>query len=140
MTSRRVERINGQLRQELSQIISRQIKDPRLGGVITVTQVKTANDLRTARVFVSVLGDEATKHSTLEGIQSASTFLRRELRDRINLRYVPFMKFELDQSIEDADNLLRVIDRLQNGRDPRESSAEMPAYEGPGHSLPTASK
>lgn len=131
MTSRRLDRINGQLRQELSQIISRQIKDPRIGGVITVTQVKTASDLRTARVFISVLGDDATKHNTLEGIQSASTFLRRELRDRLNLRYVPFMKFELDQSIEDADHLLRIIDRLKDQRDSPEPLAQTPVYEGP---------
>ncbi|HEU0021921.1 MAG TPA: 30S ribosome-binding factor RbfA [Dehalococcoidia bacterium] len=131
MTSRRLDRINGQLRQELSQIIFRQIKDPRIGGVITITQVKTASDLRTARVFVSVLGDDATRHSTLEGIQSASTFLRRELRDRLNLRYVPFMKFELDQSIEDADHLLRVIDQLKDQRDSHEPLPQTPAYEGP---------
>jgi ribosome-binding factor A len=131
MTSRRLERINGQLRQELSQLISRQIKDPRVGGVVTITQVKTASDLRTARVFVSVLGDQATRHSTLEGIQSASTFLRRELRDRLNLRYVPFMRFELDQSIEDADKLLRVIDQLKEERTSCEASGRPPAKEGP---------
>lgn len=131
MTSRRVDRINGQLREELSQLISRQIKDPRIGGVVTITQVKAANDLRTARVFVSVLGDQATKQSTLEGIQSASTFLRRELRERLNLRYVPFMKFELDQSIEDADNLLRIIDQLKDDPISDERSAQAPTYEGP---------
>ena len=131
MTSRRVDRINGQLRQELSQIISRQMKDPRIGGVVTITQVKTAHDLRTARVFVSVLGDQAIKLSTLEGIQSASTFLRRELRDRLNMRYVPFMKFELDQSIEDADTLLRIIDELKDEPASNEPSDKLPAYEGP---------
>ena len=131
MTSRRVDRINGQLRQELSQIISRQIKDPRIGVVVTITQVKTAHDLRTARVFVSVLGDQATRLSTLEGIQSASTFLRRELRDRLNMRYVPFMKFELDQSIEDADNLLRIIDQLKDEPTSNEPSDQIPGYKGP---------
>ncbi|MDA0734543.1 MAG: 30S ribosome-binding factor RbfA [Chloroflexi bacterium] len=131
MTTRRVDRINGQLRQELSLIISRQIKDPRIGGVITITQVKAAHDLRTARVFVSVLGDQATKLSTLEGIQSASTYLRRELRDRLKLKYVPFMKFELDQSIEDADNLLRVIDQLKDDPAMEKLSAHIPTNEGP---------
>lgn len=131
MTSRRVDRINGQLRQELSQIISRQMKDPRIGGVVTITHVKTAHDLRTARVFVSVMGDQATKLRTLEGIQSASTFLRRELRDRLNMRYVPFMKFELDQSIEDADNLLRIIDQIKDEPAPNELSDQISAYEGP---------
>jgi ribosome-binding factor A len=131
MTSRRLDRINGQLRQELSQLISRQIKDPRIAGVVTITQVKTASDLRTARVFVSVLGDQATQHSTLEGIQSASTFLRRELRDRLSLRYVPFMRFELDQSIEDADNLLRIIDQLRVDQGSCETNGGTPAIEGP---------
>ena len=131
MSSRRVDRINGLLRQELSEILSRQIKDPRIGGVITITQVKTSSDLRNARVFVSVLGDETTKRSTLEGIQSAATFLRHELRDRLKLRYVPFMKFELDQSIEDADNLLRIIDRLNDNPPSEESSRQVPTYEGP---------
>jgi len=78
-----------------------------------------------------VLGDQSTKLSTLEGIQSASTFLRRELRDRLNMRYVPFMKFELDQSIEDADYLLRMIDQLKDEPASNEPSDKLPAYEGP---------
>lgn len=131
MTSRRLDRINGQLRQELSQLISRQIKDPRIAGVVTITQVKTASDLRTARVFVSVLGDQATQRSTLEGIQSASAFLRRELRDRLSLRYVPFMRFELDQSMEDADNLLRIIDQLKVEPGSHETTGGTPTIEGP---------
>jgi ribosome-binding factor A len=109
---RRVDRINGLLRQELSLLISRHLKDPRIGGVISVTQVKTSADLRSARVYISVMGDEAEKQGTLQGIQSASSFLRRELRERLALRYVPFMKFELDESMEDAENLLRIMDQL----------------------------
>ena len=58
--SRRVDRINGVLREEISQLLSRQIKDPRLNAVVTITQVDTASDLRTARVFLSVLGDRET--------------------------------------------------------------------------------
>ena len=109
---RRVDRIKGLLRQELSLLISRHLKDPRIGGVISVTQVKTSADLRSARVYISVMGDEAEKQGTLQGIQSASSFLRRELRERLALRYVPFMKFELDESMEDAENLLRIMDQL----------------------------
>ena len=74
---RRVDRINELLRQEISQLLSRQIKDPRLDGVISITQVKTTNDLRNARVFISVMGDSAAKQSALAGIQSAATYLRR---------------------------------------------------------------
>lgn len=111
--SRRVDRINGLLRQEISQLLAREIKDPRLGGVISITQVQTANDLRSARVLVSVLGDRETQESALDGIQSAAAFLRRELRDRLKLRYVPFLKFALDDSLESADAVLRLMNQLQ---------------------------
>lgn len=111
--SRRVDRINGLLRQEISQLLAREIKDPRLGGVISITQVQTAGDLRSARVFVSVLGDRETQESALDGIQSAAAFLRRELRDRLKLRYVPFLKFALDDSLAGADAVLRLMNELQ---------------------------
>lgn len=111
--SRRVERINGLLQAEISQLLAREIKDPRLGGVISITQVQTANDLRSARVLVSVMGDRETQETALDGIQSAAAFLRRELRDRLKLRYVPFLKFALDDSMESADTVLRLMDRLQ---------------------------
>lgn len=116
--SRRVDRINGLLRQEISQLLAREIKDPRLGGVISITQVQTANDLRSARVLVSVLGDRETQESALDGIQSAAAFLRRELRDRLKLRYVPFLKFALDDSLESADAVLRLMNQLQGEPSP----------------------
>ena len=119
--SRRVDRINGVLRQEISQLLSRQIKDPRLNAVLTITQVETSSDLRTARVFLSVLGDRETRDKAMDGIQSAATFLRRELRDRLTLRYIPFLTFVLDDSLEGADHLLRLMDRIQ-GESPLEES------------------
>ena len=125
--SRRVERINGVLRQEISQLLSRQIKDPRLNAVVTITQVETASDLRTARVFLSVLGDQETRKKALEGIQSAATFLRRELRDRISLRYTPFLTFVMDDSLENADHLLRLMDRIQEESPPQPSSQPQPS-------------
>jgi ribosome-binding factor A len=117
--SRRIDRINGLLRQEISQLLSRQIKDPRLRGIITITQVQTSGDLRTARVFLSVMGDTETQHSALEGIQSAAAFLRRELRERLTFRYVPFLSFVLDDSLERGDHLLQIIDHISS--DPRTS-------------------
>ena len=128
--SRRVDRINGVLRQEISQLLSRQIKDPRLNALVTITQVETSNDLRTARVFLSVLGDRKTRESALEGIQSAATFLRRELRDRLTLRYTPFLTFVLDDSLENADHLLRLMDRIQE-ESPPEQPHGVQTYEGP---------
>jgi ribosome-binding factor A len=130
--SRRVDRINGLLREEISQLLSRQIKDPRLDVVISITQVKTSSDLRSALVYVSVMGDAEAKRSALAGIQSAATYLRRELRDRLSLRHIPFMKFQLDESIEDADQILRVMDELKaappSGPHPAEEHGR---YQGP---------
>ena len=114
--SRRVERINEQLRQEISQLLLRQIKDPRLGGVISVTQVHTSSDLRSALVLLSVMGDSATKQSALEGVQSAAAFIRRELRGRLALRYTPFLRFDLDESMEEGENLLRIMDGIRDSR------------------------
>ena len=129
--TRRADRINGLLRQEISLLLSREIKDPRLDGIISITEVQTSSDLRNARVFVSVLGDQDTKDAALDGIQSAASFLRRSLRDRLKLRYVPFLKFALDESIEDADALLRVMDRLHDEPAAVPDLEALPTYSGP---------
>lgn len=119
--SRRTERINEQLREEISTLLIRQIKDPRLKGVISVTRVVTSGDLRSARVFISVMGRPETKKLALDGIQSAASFLRRELRDRINMRHTPFLSYELDDSLAEADKVLRLMDKVRTdepGRQP----------------------
>ena len=109
---RRIERVNGVLREEISSLMSSQVNDPRLKGLITITQVRTASDLRTARVYVSVMGNESVRQEALAGIQSSATFLRRELRGRVSLRYIPFLKFVLDDAMMEADRLMRIIDDL----------------------------
>ena len=110
---RRIERVNGVLRQEISALVASQLNDPRLRGIITITQVRTAPDLRSARVYVSVMGAESLRQEALNGIRSSASYLRRELRDRVSLRHVPFLKFELDDAMLEADRLMRIIDDLQ---------------------------
>ena len=123
--SRRTDRINELLRQEISELLARQIKDPRLRGVISIIEVKTSGDLRNALVLLSVMGDPEAKTDALEGIQSAASFLRKELRDRLKLRYVPFLRFALDDTLEEADRIFRVMDSI------RESQMdEVPIEEG----------
>ena len=111
--SRRLDRVNELLRAELSTLLIRQIKDPRLQGVISITKVETSPDMRTAKVFLSVMGDPETRQSALDGIQSAATYLRRELRTRLVLRHTPFLKFTLDQSMEDANQLLKIMNDIR---------------------------
>ena len=110
--TRRTERVNGLLRQELSQLIVRSVKDPRLAGVITVTQVETSADLQHARVFVSVLGAPEEKERTLQGITSASGYMRRELRSRLSLRHIPELTFVLDEALDNAEHIYQLLDRL----------------------------
>lgn len=130
--SRRIDRINGLLRQEISQLLSRQIKDPRLAGVVSITQVDTSGDLRSAKVYLSVLGDDTAKQAALEGVRSAAAFLRHELRDRVTFRYVPFLSFALDDSLERSHRLQQIMDRIKESSDanPQPSSSSLPAEEG----------
>ena len=113
--SRRTDRINEQLREEISMLLARSIKDPRLTGIISVTRVVSSSDLRTARAYISVMGNQQTKQEALTGIRSAASFLRRELRDRINMKHTPFLTYELDGSIDEADKLFKLINQISSG-------------------------
>ena len=121
--ARRIDRVNELLRQEISQLLAREIKDPRLNGIISITGVSAAGDLRSARVYISVMGQEQAKREALDGIRSAAAFLRRELRDRITLRHTPHLTFHLDDSIEEGDRVLRLMDRLSPVEDAAETAA-----------------
>jgi ribosome-binding factor A len=126
---RRVDRVNELLRTELSHLIAREIKDPRVAGVISITEVVASSDLRSAKVYVSVMGQEADRKAAIEGIRSAASFLRRELRDRVNLKHTPHMTFVLDDSIEEGERVLR----LMGGRTPEQFASSYlertePAY------------
>ena len=124
---RRIDRVNELLRSEISHLISREIKDPRVAGVISITEVVASSDLRSARVYVSVMGRSADRQAALEGIRSAASFLRRELRERVNLRHTPHMTFVLDDSIEEGERILRLMDGLT----PEEFAADYLAREEP---------
>ncbi len=108
----RVERVNSLIRQEISELLQRQVKDPRLGNFITVTEVSTSADLKYAKVFVSCIGSEEEKQETLRVLTSASGFFRRELARCLKLRSVPELSFQWDDSIERGDHLLQLIDEI----------------------------
>ena len=107
----RTERINETLRTEISQLLLKDINDPRLDGIITITEVSVSPDLKNAQVFISVLGTKQQQDEALEGMKSATSFLRRSLRNRIMLRNTPFLSFKLDNSAEIGDNLLKLISK-----------------------------
>ena len=124
---RRMERVNGLLREEIAALLASQVNDPRLKGIITITQVRTASDLRSARVYVSVMGAEAVRQEALAGIQSCASYLRRELRSRVSLRHVPFLTFQMDDAMLEADRLMQLIDDLEV---PEESGDGAQAWAG----------
>jgi ribosome-binding factor A len=100
MTSYRTDQVGGQVRQEIMEIIRRDLKDPRI-GFVSITEVRMSSDLRSARVRVSVLGDAEAQQASLEGLNSAKGVIRHELGRRLeNLRFSPELIFELDPSIE----------------------------------------
>ena len=103
-------RIKSEVVKELSRIISREIKDPRISPMTTVVAVEVAPDLKTCKAYISVLGSEEEQESTVEGLRSAHGYIKRELARSINLRNTPDIRFILDQSIEYGVNMSRKID------------------------------
>ena len=110
--NRRLLRLNDTLRREISEMIFRELKDPRLGAMVTVTGVETSPDLRQARVHVSVLGSLEERKAALSGLRSASRFMRREIGDRLDLRYSPELIFMYDDSIERGARVLALLDEV----------------------------
>ena len=105
-------RINSEVLKELSRIISREIKDPRIAPMTSVVSVEVAPDLKTCKAYISVLGDKEAQESTLEGLRSAHGYIRRELARSINLRNTPDVRFILDQSIEYGVSMSKKIDEI----------------------------
>ncbi|MFC2070520.1 30S ribosome-binding factor RbfA [Chloroflexota bacterium] len=114
----RIERVNSLIRQEISELLQQQVKDPRLGNnFITVTEVITSSDFKQSKVFVSSISTEEEKLKVLAALSSASGFLRGELSRRLKLRYTPELVFHWDNSIEQGDHLLKLIDEVTQESD-----------------------
>ena len=109
----RIERINNLIREEISELLQRQIKDPRLNSFVAVTEVATSPDLRHAKIFVSCISSEEEKQEILSVLAAASGFLRNELAKRLRLRRIPELSFHWDDSIERGARLLELIDRVR---------------------------
>ena len=114
--SRRTERLNEVFKREISKLLEREVNDPRLSNIISVTRVEISPDLRNAKVFVSVLGEESSKLEVIEGFNDASNFLRRKLSTYIRLRVIPHLSFYYDDSIEQGARVLKVLDQVNCDR------------------------
>ena len=121
-------RINGEVQRVLAEAIRGEIKDPRISPWTSVVSVEVAPDLKSCKAWISVLGDEEVRKSTLEGLRSAVGFMRNKLAREINLRNTPEITFIMDQSIEYGVNMSRRIDEViaqddENAKD-REEDAD----------------
>ena len=109
MSGHRTDQVGAQVREEIMAIIQRELKDPRI-GLVSITGVRMSPDLRSARVRVSVLGDEAEQKETLRGLNSARGLIRHELGRRLeNLKFSPELRFEIDPSIEYSVHISQML-------------------------------
>lgn len=105
-------RVNEEVMRELSNIIRGEIKDPRINPMTSVVSVEVAPDLKTAKAYISVLGDEESQKNTIAGLKSAEGYIRRTLAKSINLRNTPEIRFILDQSIAYGVEMSKKIDEV----------------------------
>ena len=103
-------RINGEVQKELSAIIRNEVKDPRIHPMTSVMAVEVAPDLKTCKAFISVLGNKEAKDATIQGLNKAEGYIRRQLATNLNLRNTPEIRFILDESIEYGVNMSKLID------------------------------
>lgn len=126
----RIEKLQELIKQEMGKMLLKELKDPRI-GFVTVTDVEMTGDLREAKIYVSVMGGEEQVKSSLEGLNSALGFIRREIGHRIRLRFTPEISFALDTSLDYGDHIQKLLlqvegenknaDNAQGGGDENQS-------------------
>ncbi len=121
--SRRTSRVNELLREEISELLQREVKDPRVGhGLVSITEVEVSPDLHNATVYVSHLGEDSERVEVLEGLRHSAHFLQKELKHRLAMRSVPALTFRFDPSIERGARLASLIHQVstQHGDAPED--------------------
>lgn len=113
MSKPRSKRISEEIRKIVAEVIRNDIKDPRVSKMATVTGVETTRDLRYATIYVSVFDDDDMKQKTIEGLNRAKGFVRRAIGEQLDVRYTPEPIFKLDESIENAIHLSKIIREVQ---------------------------
>ena len=122
MASNRIGRINEEIQRELSELI-RNLKDPRVQTIVSITHVDTTPDLRYSKIFISVL-EENRQQEVLRGLKSAGGWLRRELGARLQLRYTPELVFTLDDSLKDGAHMFDLLSRLSQQEEASDDDAQ----------------
>jgi ribosome-binding factor A len=131
---RRADRVGEAVREEVAAFLARDVKDPRVTGLVTVTAVEMARDLRHAMVFVSVMGDEAAKTSTIEALAGMAPHLRGRVGRALRLQFAPELTFRLDQSVQRAARIETLLAQIKRDEAPHETDGTPGAGDGAAHS------
>ncbi|MCI8308283.1 MAG: 30S ribosome-binding factor RbfA [Lachnospiraceae bacterium] len=118
-------RVNGEVRKEMSRILREELKDPRIPEMTSVTDVEVTGDLKYAKIYVSVLGNDAEKQGAMEGLRSAASFIRSQIAKNVNLRNTPELTFVLDESIEYGAKMSKKIAELHIDRQEDDTETDM---------------
>jgi len=110
--SRRLQRLNHLFQHDLADLIANELRDPRIGEIVSVMRVDVSPDLENATAYVSVLGERQTKADTMRALTAAAPFLRRRLLERVRIRRIPHLQFTLDETIEEAAHVLDLMKQL----------------------------
>ena len=129
MSGRRTERLAQEIREAVAQVVA-QLKDPRI-GFVTITRVNVPADLRTARIYVGVLGDSAQQQKTLKGLRQAAGFVRRELGRRVRMRHTPELSFEYDAGLDATDRVAQLLEEARAVGSASEPDTEGAAADAP---------
>ncbi len=117
MNYRRTGRISEEIKKVISDLLVKKLKDPRISSMTSVTGVEVTNDLRYAKVYISVLGNKKDKTRTIKGLERASGYIRKEIGAKIDLRYTPELRFYIDKSIENGIYMSKLIEKVNRGKD-----------------------
>jgi len=118
MSANRIMRISEEIKREVSNIIQNELKDPRVTGLISVTKAVVANDMKYAKVYVSIMANNTEEqNSILEGLKNAAGFIRKEVGQRINIRYTPEIIFQLDSSIEYGIKISNILKQISTDKE-----------------------
>ena len=112
----RRQRLGDQIRVELAMLLQQEVRDPRL-GFVTVTEVRMSPDLKHARVYVSIFGDEISKKASLGVLDRARGFLRSRIGSRLEIRYVPELRFVIDETLDESDRIDALLDDAADGEE-----------------------
>ena len=116
----RIDRLNSLLKEVISEVITRQVRNPKVNALVSVTKVDLSKDLHNAKVYISVIGSDIEKKQTLQALQSAAGFISVNASKKVVMRYFPTLYFHLDASIEDEIRIHELLDKIHEEQQHRQ--------------------